>query len=138
MPEVMQQPAGPKPAKLGAKDLQRFRELLLEKRRELVGDIDSLETEALRSDDTGGSSVPVHNADLGTDSWEREFTLNLAAKDRERLREIDAALKKIEAGTYGICEGTGKPIGKPRLEAQPWARHSIEYARELEKPAFRR
>jgi DnaK suppressor protein len=57
----------------------------------------------------------------------------LVEKDRQLLREINQALAKIQDGRFGICEGTGKPIGKPRLEAQPWARYSIEYARLMER-----
>ena len=126
-------------AGLGIRDLEHFRDLLLAKRRELVGDMSQMEREALRS--SGGtnlSTLPIHMADMGTDNYEQEFTLGLVEKDRNLLREINAALAKIQNGTYGICEGTGKPISKPRLEAQPWARYSIEYARQLERGNFRR
>jgi DnaK suppressor protein len=57
--------------------------------------------------------------------------------ERKLLGEIDDALNRIANGTYGICEGTGKPITKARLEAQPWARYSIEYARMLEQGLVR-
>jgi RNA polymerase-binding protein DksA len=120
-------------AKLGNRELEHYRDLLLAKRRELVGDMSSMEREALRS--AGGSNLsnlPLHMADMGTDNYEQEFTLGLMEKDRVLLREINHALAKIQDGSYGICEGTGKPIAKPRLEAQPWARFSIEYARKLE------
>jgi RNA polymerase-binding protein DksA len=125
-------------AGLGSRDLEHFRELLLAKRRELVGDMSSMEREALRS--TSGSNLsnlPIHMADMGTDNYEQEFTLGLVQKDRDILREINLALAKIQNGSYGICEGTGKPIGKPRLEARPWARYSIEYARKLESRGVR-
>jgi DnaK suppressor protein len=115
------------------RDLDHFRELMLAKRRELLGDLRSMEHEALHS---GGSSnlsnLPIHMADMGTDNYEQEFTLGLVEKDRTILREINAALAKMQNGTYGICEGTGKPINRERLEYQPWARYSIEYARKLE------
>jgi RNA polymerase-binding transcription factor len=136
--------AGPggKPPKnqagLSPKEIEHFRDLLLEKRRELVGDMSSMEREALRT--SGGSNLstlPIHMADMGTDNYEQEFTLGLVEKDRNLLREINHALAKILNGTYGICEGTGKPISKPRLEAQPWARFSIEYARSMEKGPIR-
>jgi DnaK suppressor protein len=52
---------------------------------------------------------------------------------RKLLVEIDDALNRITTGTYGICEGTGKPIRKARLEAQPWARYSVEYAKMVEE-----
>jgi RNA polymerase-binding protein DksA len=120
-------------AGLLTKELEHFRDLLLEKRREIVGDMSSMEREALRSGVGGLSSLPVHMADMGTDNYEQEFTLGLVEKDRNLLREINAALAKIQNGTYGLCEGTGNPINKVRLEAQPWARYSIEHARQMER-----
>ena len=126
-------------AGLHARELEHFRDLLLAKRRELVGDMSQMEREALRSSGNSNlSTLPIHMADMGTDNYEQEFTLGLVEKDRNLLREINAALAKIQNGTYGICEGTGKPISKPRLEAQPWARYSIEHARQLERNTFRR
>jgi RNA polymerase-binding protein DksA len=121
-------------AGLSPKELEHYRDLLIDKRHELVGDMHSMEGEALRTN--GGSNLstlPMHMADLGTDNYEQEFTLGLVEKERNLLREINDALAKIQNGTFGLCEGTGKPIGKPRLEAQPWARFSIEYARQMEK-----
>jgi RNA polymerase-binding protein DksA len=121
-------------AGFNARELEHFRDLLLAKRRELVGDMSAMEREALRS--SGGtnlSNLPIHMADMGTDNYEQEFTLGLVQKDRDLLREINAALAKIQNGTYGLCEGTGQPISKERLEYQPWARYSIEYARQLER-----
>src|SRR5438045_9358103 len=98
-----------------------------------------MEEEALRSASSSNlSNLPIHMADMGTDNYEQEFTLGLVEKDRQLLREINIALAKIQNGTYGICEGTGKPIGKPRLEAQPWAKYSVEYARQLDKGGLRR
>lgn len=126
-------------AGMNSRELEHFRELLLAKRRELVGDMSSMEREALRSA-TGSnlSNLPIHMADMGTDNYEQEFTLGLVEKDRQLLREINRALAKIMDGTFGICEGTGKPITKARLEAQPWARYSIEYARQMERGMIRR
>jgi RNA polymerase-binding protein DksA len=136
IPEAV--PTDGKPRKnqagLNMRELEHFRDLLLDKRRELVGDMSQMEREALRS--SGGSNLstlPLHMADMGTDNYEQEFTLGLVEKDRNLLREINAALAKIQNGTFGICEGTGKPISKPRLEAQPWAKYSIEYARQMER-----
>jgi RNA polymerase-binding protein DksA len=126
-------------AGMGVRDLEHYRELLLGKRRELVGDMTSMEREALRSaNGTNLSNLPLHMADMGTDNYEQEFTLGLVEKERGLLRELNRALAKIQDGTYGICEGTGKPINRPRLEAQPWARFSIEYARMMERGLVRR
>jgi RNA polymerase-binding protein DksA len=131
-------PTDVKPSKnqagLRAQELEHFRDLLLAKRRELVGDMSSMEREALqRGGSSNLSNLPLHMADMGTDNYEQEFTLGLMEKDRNLLREINNALAKIQDGTYGLCEGTGLPISKPRLEAQPWARFSIEHARKLEQ-----
>jgi len=141
IPEAV--PTDGKPRKneagLNARDLEHFRDLLLAKRRELVGDMSQMEREALRSSGNSNlSTLPIHMADMGTDNYEQEFTLGLVEKDRNLLREINSALAKIQNGTYGICEGTGKPISRPRLEAQPGARYSIEYARQMERGPFRR
>lgn len=123
---------------LSKAELDHFRELLLAKRRELVGDMRSWESEALQRDGSQNlSNLPIHMADQGTDNYEQEFTLGLMEKDRQLLKEIDDALVKIRDGEYGVCEGTGQPISKPRLEAQPWARYSIEYARKLEQGRIR-
>jgi DnaK suppressor protein len=116
---------------LSKRDLAQFRELLLAKRAELIGDVSTLQNEALsksRRDASGDlSSMPIHMADLGTDNYEKEFTLGLIEGSRALLREIDEALARIVDGTYGVCEATGKPIGKARLRARPWAKYCYEY-----------
>jgi len=128
-----------KKCSLTSVDTEHFKQLLLEKRREILRNVNEFEDEALRKsrlDATGDlSSMPIHMADIGTDNYEQEFALGLMDSERKLLREIDDALERIEQGTYGICEGTGKPILKARLEAQPWARYSVEYARKLEQGA---
>jgi DnaK suppressor protein len=127
--------------RLSAADLQRYKELLLQKRREILGNVSEIEGEALRKSrlDASGdlSSMPIHMADLGTDNFEQEFSLELMDGARRLLVEIDDALNRISAGTYGICEGTGKPISKARLDAQPWARYSVEYAKMVEQGRVR-
>jgi RNA polymerase-binding transcription factor DksA len=134
-------PLAAKPMKnqagLSARELEHFRELLLAKRRELVGDMYSMEREALERSGENLSNLPLHMADMGTDNYEQEFTLGLMQEGRDLLREINTALQKIQNGTYAICEGTGKPIAKVRLEACPWTRYSIEHARKLENRGVR-
>lgn len=73
-----------------------------------------------------------HMADAGTDSYDRDFTLSLLSSEQNALYEIDQALKRIENGTYGVCELTGEKIQPERLEAIPWARFSTEAERDLE------
>ena len=73
-----------------------------------------------------------HMADAGTDSYDRDFALSMLSAENNALYEIDQALKRIELGTYGICDVTGKKIESDRLAAIPWTRFSAEAARELE------
>lgn len=123
-------------AGLSAKELRELRALLVLKRAELLGDVSSMEAEALRTDGGNLANLTEHMADRGTDNYEQEFTLDLVQKDRELLAEIDHALSKIDGKAdrpFGICEGTGRPIKKTRLEAQPWTRYSIDHARKLER-----
>jgi DnaK suppressor protein len=118
-------------------ELAHFKQILLEKLHQLSGDVDSIESESLRknrADATGDlSSMPIHMADMGSDTFEQDFTLGLMSSERKIVAEILAALKRIQDGTYGICEGTGRSIPKARLEASPWARYCVEYATRLEK-----
>lgn len=125
----------PKQPKMTAKDLEFFRNLLLEKRAQLVGDLNALESQAFGTLEQGGgeSRMPQHMAELGSDSFEHEFTLGLLESERHLVGEIDEALQRIEQGTYGVCLGTGKPIGKARLRAQPWAKYCYEYTLEQER-----
>jgi RNA polymerase-binding protein DksA len=122
---------------LTSADFKHFKQILLEKRREILNNVNEIEDEALkksRMDASGDlSSMPIHMADIGTDNYEQEFALGLMDSERKLLREIDEALGRINSKTYGICEGTGKLIPKARLEAQPWAKHCVEYARMLEQ-----
>jgi RNA polymerase-binding protein DksA len=118
---------------LSRQELARFRALLLEKRGELVGDLSAVEDEAADSDSGNLSHVPFHSADLGTDTFDQDVLRTLAEGERALLAEIDAALERIARRTYGICEATGEPIPIERLEAQPWARYTVEAARRLER-----
>ncbi len=117
---------------LKAKQLREFKALLLAKRAELTGDMINMTDEALNRNGGGGaesSSVPIHLAERGSDNWEQEFTLGLIANEKAVVREIDDALERIENRTYGICLGTEEPISIARLEAKPWAKYGISYAR---------
>ena len=131
----------PRKTRLSAAAIEHFKQLLLKKRREIISNVSEMEDETLKKSrlDASGdlSSMPIHMADIGTDNYEQEFALGLMDSERKLLREIDDALQRIENKAYGICEGTGKPIRKARLEAQPWARYSVEYARMLEQGLVR-
>lgn len=119
---------------LSASALNVFRDLLLQKRREVAGDVSAIEGEALNPSRAGSlSSLPQHMADQGSDEFEQTLSLGIAASQRRLLVEIEAALDRIDDGVYGICEMTGGAIQKARLEATPWCRYSLEGARMADR-----
>ena len=132
-PEPKTKPRKPLKTKLNKKDLDRYRSLLLVKRAELVGDLTAMEAQALKSNGGQVSHMPIHMADVGTDTFDQDFLLGMAENERKWLREIDAALKRIEDKTYGVCQMTEKVIPKTRLNAKPWARYTIEAALKIER-----
>lgn len=145
-PLIPSGPSAPKPASaldtpkskrtkspLTKAKLDKYRALLLAKRAELFGDVESMENEALRSESGGLSNTPQHLAEQGSESYDQSLSLNLAAQDRRVIREIDEALKRIDDATYGLCELTNLPIPEERLDEIPWARYTIEAARQLEQ-----
>jgi len=73
----------------------------------------------------------THLGDAATDTFDRDLTLSLVSFEQEKLYEIEAALKRIDDGSYGICELTGQPIPQRRLEAVPWTRFSEAAERDL-------
>jgi RNA polymerase-binding transcription factor DksA len=118
---------------LGKRDLEKFRKILLLKRAQVAGDVTDMELEALGGGKDTLSSLPQHMADQGSDAYDQSLSLGLAASQRELLREIDAALERIDNGTYGICEALGTEINQERLEATPWSRYSVEGARMMDR-----
>lgn len=89
-----------------------------------------MEKEALGNQSGSLSSFPQHQADQGSDEYDQSLTLEIAARQRALLLEIDDALERIENGTYGVCEALGVSISRQRLEATPWARNSLEGAQQ--------
>ena len=118
-------------------DLDNFREMLLALRTRLSGNVSHLAEEALRA--RGGeasgslSNAPLHMADLGTDNFEQEFTLDLLQNQEQALQEIDEALERIEKGTFGRCEECNSVIPKARLQALPYTRYCVACARKLQQ-----
>jgi len=89
-------------------------------------------------DDSGDlSGYGQHMADAGTDTFDRDFALSLVSSEQEALAEIEAAIKRIHDGTYGICEATQKPISKERLLAVPFTRYSTEAQKDVERHSHR-
>ena len=126
---------------LNQKDLAQFRTLLTDLRARLRGDVKNLSDGAL--DDGNESKSPTHMAELGTDAYERDFALSLMENDQETLGEITAALKRIEEGTFGLCESclaegkspTKAAIPKMRLKAIPYARNCVDCQGKLQGPS---
>jgi len=131
-------PAEPAPVvlaktKLTPKELEGYRDILNRMRRELAGRVHDLEEEALKSSGGNLSNMPLHMADVGTDTFDQDFNIGMAQAERGIVQEIDEALKRIADRTYGMCMLTGKPIPKGRLAAMPWAKYTVEAARQVEK-----
>ena len=116
---------------MSAIDTTKYRKQLEEEKARLLHAVGFLEKEnpGSISDELGElaeGGIDNHLADTATAMFDREFDESLEEGAKETLVEIDAALQRIEAGTYGICEVCGKPIGAERLYALPWARLCID------------
>jgi DnaK suppressor protein len=107
----------------------KFYHRLLELRDQLTRQMSGLAKESAQ--EMAGYSL--HMADSGTDNFDRDFALSLLSSDQDAVYEIEEALKRIEKNTYGICELTGKPIPRQRLEAIPWTRFTVQAQSQLEK-----
>lgn len=120
-----------------AKEIEFFRQLLLNTRDRMVDEISFLVGDNLNRSarDAAGdlSHYSIHMADQGTDNFDREFALNLASGDQDLLYEIDEALGRIENKTYGMCEMTGQPIEKERLKVIPQTRYCVAAQSEMER-----
>src|SRR5215471_11654332 len=123
----------------GDEDLPQFlrkqKHKLLQLRDSLLDSMMGVSRDTLRSRAEGSeaSAFGMHQADAGSDAYDRDFALSLLSQEQDALYEIDQALKRIELGTYGICEMSGKPIPRARLEAIPFARFTVECQSQLEK-----
>jgi RNA polymerase-binding transcription factor DksA len=129
------------PEKPVPEKFKRFHKLLLDLRSHLTAGIELHSEETLKrsaKDDAGDlSSYGQHMADAGTDTFDRDFALSLVSSEQEALTEIEAAIKRIHDGSYGICEITGKPIAKERLLAVPFTRYSAEAQKQIERNRHR-
>ena len=120
---------------------KRYYRLLIDLRKHLTAGIELHSEETLKrsaKDDAGAlSSYGQHMADSGTDTFDRDFALSLVSSEQEALTEIDAAIKRIHDGSYGVCEINQKPIAKERLLAVPFTRYSAEAQKQLERNRHR-
>jgi len=114
---------------------RKQKQKLLELRDAMVDSMAGVAQGTLRSRAEGSeaSAFGMHQADAGSDAYDRDFALSLLSQEQDALYEIDEALKRIEMGTYGKCEMSGKPIPHARLEAIPFARFTVECQSQLEK-----
>lgn len=123
---------------MSAVDTSRFRDLLLDRRRQVANALENLHKENAGSleDETGelvSGSADQHMADTATETVEREIGNTLELHDERLLVAIDEALARIEAGTYGKCVNCGAQIPEERLEAMPWATLCIDCKRKEER-----
>ena len=115
--------------------VRKQKQKLLQLRDAVVDSMAGVAQGTLRSRAEGSeaSAFGMHQADAGSDAYDRDFALSLLSQEQDALYEIDEALKRIELGTYGKCEMSGKPIPRARLEAIPFARFTVECQSKLEK-----
>jgi DnaK suppressor protein len=124
----------PKDAKTAA-FFDRQKSRLLDLRDHFLDQMQSVAQDSLRSraENNEASAVGQHQADAGSDAYEKDFALSLLSAEQDALYEIEEALKRIELGSYGVCEMSNKFIPHARLEAIPFARFTVECQQQLEK-----
>lgn len=123
--------------KLTKKELNEYKKLVLKKKEEVLEGIKHISDDTLKKSlkDAAGdiSGYTYHMADVATDTYDREFSLGIATNDRNLLYELDDALKKIDEGSFGICEECKNLIAKIRLKAVPYARLCVKCQEKKEK-----
>ena len=124
-----------KPKKLSPAFLKAQRQRLLDLRDSLVDQMSGVARDSLGRGDEGSdsSAFGMHQADAGSDAYDRDFALNILSQEQNALYEIEEALLRIESGDYGICQGSGEMIPQARLEAIPFARCTVEYQERLDQ-----
>ncbi|QDU56348.1 TraR/DksA family transcriptional regulator [Aeoliella mucimassa] len=115
-------------------DMQVYKQRLLALRARLRGDVSAMADAALRKSGLEGdnSSMPIHMAELGSENYEQEFTLSLVATEEDTLQQIDAAISRVDQGTFGKCVECDGVIPKTRLNAIPFAPMCIKCAEKFE------
>lgn len=115
--------------------LKKQKQRLIELRSMLLDQMDSVAEGSLRVRPEGSeaSAFGMHQADAGSDAYDRDFALSLLSQEQDSLYEINEALKRIDLGTYGICEMSGKQIPEIRLEALPFTRFTVECQAQIER-----
>jgi len=123
--------------KLAKKEIAGFKKIVLKRKEEILDEIKHISEDTLKKTqkDASGdiSGYTYHMADVATDSYDREFSLGLASNERKLLYELEDAVKKIEDGTFGICEECKSLITRTRLKAVPYARLCVKCQEKQEK-----
>lgn len=125
----------PKKPVLPAAFLKKQRQRLVELRDAYLNSAEGVASESLRGGSDGGdsSAFGMHQADAGSDAYDRDFALSLLAKEQDAIYEINEALKRIDVGTYGVCEMSGEVIFEERLEALPFTRFTVACQERIER-----
>jgi RNA polymerase-binding transcription factor DksA len=115
--------------------LEKQKDRLLQLRDSLLDSMTGVAKDTLRARAEGSeaSAFGMHQADAGSDAYDRDFALSLLSQEQDALYEIEEALKRVDAGTYGVCEMSGEKIAQARLEALPFARYTVECQAQIEK-----
>ena len=116
--------------------LKQFKQMLLQERAKFAGEIKSIARDASKTPrEASGdlSSYTIHMADMSADAYDRELAMNIAESSQEVLYQIDEAIKRIDDGTYGLCQTCQKPIGISRLKVVPYTSMCIECQRDKER-----
>ena len=115
--------------------VQKQRQRLLDLRDDLVDAVSGMARDTIRNAPEGSeaSGSGQHQGDAGSDAYDRDFALSVLAKEQDALYEIEQALRRIQAGAYGICEMSARKIPQARLEAIPFARLTVECQAQWEK-----
>ncbi|MDP3731740.1 MAG: TraR/DksA family transcriptional regulator [Candidatus Omnitrophota bacterium] len=123
--------------KFNKKELEYFKKLIFKIKEKIIDEIKSISKDTLKKSqkDAAGdlSGYTYHMADVASDTYDREFSLGLASNERQSLYELDDAIKKIEEGTFGICEECKSLISRTRLKVVPFARLCVKCQEKREK-----
>lgn len=124
-----------KPQRLTPAFLEKQKQKLIELRDHILDQMHGVAQDSLRSngDSSGGSAFGMHQADAGSDAYEKDFALSLLSQEQDALYEVEEAILRIDNKTYGVCEMSGETIPKARLEAIPFARFTVECQHQVEK-----
>jgi DnaK suppressor protein len=135
--KAVNKPAAGKKQQYSKTDLKKIREGLLKKKAQILEELMSMRGNSLNRSikDASGdlSSYTFHMADMATDLYDREFSLEIAEGERERLFVLDDAIKRVDEGVYGKCDECGCLISKQRMKVIPQAQYCIKCQEESEK-----